>query len=159
MTSTDLATVATSPENIVVWSAEDGELTGTMGVKNDNTAWNGGCLSSHPDGAGMAFYAVPLAVSSDYRLWCRVRLSSGIASLAVSANDTPEETLEVAQSDAPSDWQWVPISARLLRMESGLQIVTLRALGANVSIDELILSNDPRWTPQEAEDGEIVPEN
>jgi len=159
MTSTDLATVATSPVNIVVWSAEDGELTGTMGVKNDNTAWNGGCLSSHPDGAGMAFYAVPLAVSSDYRLWCRVRLSSGIASLAVSANDTPEETMEVAQSDAPSDWQWVPISARLLRMESGLQIVTLRALGAKVSIDELILSNDPRWTPQEAEDGEIVPEN
>jgi hypothetical protein len=158
MTSTDLATVTTSPVNITAWSAEDGELSGTMLGQRDDTAWNGGCVSSVSDGDGMAFYAVPVTVASDYRLWCRARLPSGTVSLGVSINDTPEQMVELAPSGVPGGWQWVPISAPWLRLESAVQTITLRAVGADVSIDEMVLSNDPRWTPDVVEHAQMAPE-
>jgi hypothetical protein len=158
MTSTDLATVTTSPVNIVAWSAEDGDVSGTMFAQSDGTEWNGGYIASVSDGDGMAFYGVPVTVASDYRLWCRARLPSGGVSLGVSVNDTSEQIVELAQSGVPGNWQWLPITGDWLRLKSAVQTITLRVPGAEVSIDELVLSNDPRWTPEEAEDAEIIAE-
>jgi hypothetical protein len=142
----DPGSVVTSPLNIVSWSAEDGYLAGSMGVRSDDTALNGSYVSTEAGGAGIAFYPVEVTVPSMYGLWCLVRvLESGIASFGISVNETDEQIVQVTQPEGL--WQWVRIHPQPGNLESGVQRILLRTMEAGMLIDELTLSNDPQWVP------------
>ena len=153
------APVSTPPLTIFAFAAEDGVVTSPMTVDKDDAAMGGQLVVSPIANSGSVRFPVNVRALSTYRLWCRVWSSSaGVGSFAVSVDGGAEDIFDAAQTGWRNGWRWVAlngrdgagpltINPRTFLLDLGLHEFTFRALDMPVGLDELILSNDPEWTP------------
>jgi len=154
------APVSTPPLTIFAFAAEDGVVTSPMTVDKDDAAMGGQHVVSPIANSGSVRFPVKVSALSTYRLWCRVwSPSAGVGSFAVSVDGGAEDIFDAGQTDWRNGWRWVAlngrdgaapltINPRSFLLNLGVHEFSFRALDMPVGLDELILSNDPEWTPE-----------
>src|SRR5262249_19870408 len=105
--------LSTPPVNVLAWAAEDGELTAPMTLRTNTTALGMRCLSSTNADAGAANFPVAVAVTSDYRLWCRLASpAAGLGSFYVSVDGAGEALFDTAGKGWAHRLQMVALQPR-----------------------------------------------
>ena len=153
------APVSTPPAYISAFAAEAGTLTSPMAAGADDAAMDGHYIVSSTPNSGSAGFPIYVRALSTYRVWCRVWApSAGAGSFFVSVDGGTEDVFDVAETGWRNGWMWVAlngrggstpltVSPRTFLLPLGPHQFTIRALETPTRLDELILSNDPQWTP------------
>lgn len=156
---TTVATAATPAVNIFSWAAEAGALASPMAISANAAALDASCISSPISGAGSVSYPVQVSATSDYKLWCRVwSPAAGVGSFYVAVDGGGEDIFDSAEVSWRDGWQWVAVNGRNgaapltlnprpFDLAAGPHTFSFRANEAQTMLDEVILSNDPDWTP------------
>ena len=89
-------------------------------------------------------------MASNYTLWCRVwPPDHGVGSFRVALNGGNEIVLSAEGSGFRNTWRWVRASEKPFYMDAGSHEFIFKVLQADLWLDELILSNDPAWVPED----------
>jgi hypothetical protein len=156
---TEIAPLSTPPLNIFAWAAESGIVSSPMNLAANDTAMDGRYVVSPAGTSGSVQFPIFNRVLSTYRLWCRVWTTSPrIPLFGISVDGGPEDTFDIPETGWKTGWSWVAVNGRnaseplalnprTFTLDLGLHEFSFKALGAPIGIDELILSNDPQWTP------------
>lgn len=171
--SDEISFVATEPDSddagyLVIMEGESGSLTGSMteGLELENTAhgtlvttrWVQ-ALDTSPDSET----AIPFEaeVADHYVAWCRVRAGDEAGdSFLVAMDDGPEHLYHVHGSSTPSgdpysdEWIWSRIDIAsgdplLFELTEGSHVMSFRVNEAGTTLDRVILSSDPLFTPSD----------
>jgi hypothetical protein len=153
---TDTMMVRTPAVTVLAWAAEAGVLVAPMSIGSDATALDGLYVSSTTSAGGIASFPVQLPVTSQYRAWCRIQTPAGDgAPFYVSMDGTGERLFATPAGEWKSGWRWAAVKTNtlvgpalwLFNLNTDIHQFVFRANDSQTLFDELILSNDPNWTP------------
>ena len=152
---TGTMTVSTPSIAFVALSADAGVLVEPMKVGSN--AVNMRFVWSPDFDAGSISFDVPIEVSSQYGLWCRVcTFGDDVGSFYVSNDSNADILARVGSLEWQQGWRWVRIDeARDLvnfrrwqpLLVPGLHHFVFRAHEVPALLSDVILSNDPNWVP------------
>ena len=147
---TEIGQTTTPLENAFAWAAEDGTLVPPMKARVNARAMGRAYISSPVNGRGSALFPIQVEVTSDYVLWCRVWLPiRGTGSFRVALDGGNEVVFRAEGSGSSNAWRWVRASDKPFQLDAGRHQFTFNLLGAGMWLDDLALSNDPEWTPED----------
>ena len=122
---------------------------------NEKCMWVRQARGEGDDDVGKLAYAVDVQPGGEYALWARVRQDRGGVTegrLTATIGAARADTVPVTGAD----WRWVMLGST--RLPAGELTVTLEAAGKGLSVDRLLLTDDPAYTPQgRGSDVDIVP--
>ena len=149
---------------IIPLEAEAGELSGSINVIADDTAFQGGYIVSDSANSGAVRYNVNIPSTGEYVIWCRVWAGTGPDrgnhdSVFVRVNGI-EDVYDVAEGKWADKWQWTAINGRagsspatlnprIFELTQGEQVIEIRGREAGTIIDSIIITNDRNFVPTE----------
>jgi fibronectin type 3 domain-containing protein len=156
VSTTGAVRVSTPPIALLNLPADAGVTIDPVVIGSDGLdtrfAW------SPTDDAGSISFDVPIEVSSQYRVWCRVRtFSPDAGSFYVSNDSNAEFVAKVGVTELQQGWRWMLInqSTDLVSIPGpwnplltpALHRFVFRAHEALTLLQGVVLSNDPDWIP------------
>ncbi|HXJ58925.1 MAG TPA: fibronectin type III domain-containing protein [Verrucomicrobiae bacterium] len=156
---TAVMSITTAPLNVIGWAAEAGLLTAPMRVGASDNALGKAYVFSSSSNAGTVTFPITVSMASTYQLWCRLwSPTAGSGSFQVSLDGGAGDTFDVAETGWKNGWRWVALNGRAgaapltvdprtFSLVAGSHQFVFRVGEPSVLLDDLILSNDPRWTP------------
>lgn len=132
---------------IVLLEAENGTLESPMSTgSGDGLSW----VSTSTAGAGLVSMPFESPASSDYKVWCRYRTTSGGTPTVLAAFDTQDETSLRLPASGAGVWTWGQLSATTgepwgSALEQGAHSLHLRIGSSGLQIDRVVLSSDANF--------------
>jgi hypothetical protein len=103
---------------------------------------------------GKCVYIVNISKSDKYVLWGRVKWNDGCGnSFLFEIKDIIEKQL-LGQDGIYEQWHWVRKELPVV-LEKGKCEIVLRGIEDGVSLDKILLTNNPDYTPQDSSDKDI----
>jgi hypothetical protein len=151
---TQVATANTEVLQVIQLSAESGQLSGPIKISSSTNAQNGKYIAtSNGNGSGTATYSLNLLRGPNYRVWARLKTSAGGGTFSMAFDGAAQRSVFAGDRFATNQLHWALLmddsnraNAAIFSLEQGTHTLASR-IGANIWMDEFIISNDPTWQP------------
>ncbi len=145
------------------FEAESAVLAAPMAVASDTNASLGRFVQTSAADSGSATFPVNIPVTDVYFIWCRVFSPDyDHNSFYFSVDGGMEDIYDTAQGTWKNAWQWtvvngrggtnsttaLAINPRTFLLSAGLHSMVLRGREAGTGLDQILVTNDPKYVPE-----------
>ena len=160
------ATPAPAPVRVlkVIDASEVLKLTPPFESGNDSAAAKGAVLKV-PNGKGVppegkspsieyggAVFSLEMPAAAECRVWLRVWWDDSCGNTVNLQVDDEPTSITVGNDGTYRSWHWLPAS-RIYRLSEGLHTITLLNREDGIMFDQMLVTNDMQYVPQDIEEG------